>query len=289
VALREVRSLRAKSVTRSEATVVIPCLNSGALLADCLRAVGEQTIRDRLRVVVVDNGSVDDSIRVAGDSADGVLVTSVRGPAGPRNRGLHDTSTPLLLSLDADCVPECDWAERHIDSLRAAAPDVLATAGRLQPLPSADRWASRADITPHPAFDAGECQYAVGGNACYRTGLLRQLGGFPQYSADDAALGIAARRAGLRFQYVSAAIVFHRNPSGWTGYARQCRKIGRYAAELETTSPTPARLVHTRGRMLGGALRLLARGEPEEALAATTRALAGAVGAVDVWRARSSR
>jgi hypothetical protein len=118
--------------------------------------------------------------------------------------------------------------------------------------------------------------------------LLRRLGGFPHFGADDAALGIAARQARLRFLYLPSAMVFHANPSGWAGYARQCRKIGRYAAELETADPAPLCLLGNRARMLAGALRLLAHGDTEEALAAATRALAGAVGVVDAWRGRSS-
>src|SRR5262249_30127623 len=75
----------------------------------------------------------------------------------------------------------------------------LASAGRTLPKPSADRWAMRADITPHPGFAAGRPAYAVAGNACYRAGPLRELGGFPAIGADDAGVGERARLRGYDF------------------------------------------------------------------------------------------
>jgi glycosyltransferase involved in cell wall biosynthesis len=272
-----------------EATVVIPNRDGARMLADCLAGIDAQTVRGRLRVIVVDNCSVDTSVEVARRLADTVVLTAEPGPAGPRNRGLSETSTPFLLSLDADCLPARDWAERHLEALRSAPEDVLATAGRLAPPPGGDRWAARSELTPHPRFSGSECLYAVGGNACFRTELLRDLGGFPLFPVgpDDALLGRTAREAGFRFKYEPSALVVHRNPAGWLGYARQMRKVGRYAADVEGAAVPAGRLLYGRTRMLAGAARRLR--EPGEALASATQAVAGGIGALDSRRAQSAR
>ena len=184
--------------------MVVPCLNGGRVLGACLAALDAQTVRDSLRVIVADGGSIDDSVARALEAADDVVTTTDPGIWGPRNAGLAATTTPFYLGLDADCVPSPTWAELLIEALRGAPADVIATGGRSEPFPTDDRWALRDDVTPHPAFGLFGPLYVVGGNGCYRTDLLRSLGGFPAYDADDAALGARARagRPPLRLRAV---------------------------------------------------------------------------------------
>ena len=146
---------------------------------------------------------------------------------------------------------------------------------------TAGRFATTRRLTP-PSVRHGPL-YVNGGNGCYRTDLLRSLGGFPAYDAEDAALGARARAAGLRYVYVPSATVQHRNPEGWQAYARNARKVGRYAAQFDT-GPWRARLIRTRLRMVGGALKPAMRGDFFESVALLTRALAGGVGVIDVRR-----
>jgi cellulose synthase/poly-beta-1,6-N-acetylglucosamine synthase-like glycosyltransferase len=133
-------------------------------------------------------------------------------------------------------------------------------------------------------FEGTHPLYAVAGNACYRTEQLRQLGGFPVYGADDAALGIVARAHGLRFAWAPDAVVRHANPIGWRGYAGQMRKVGRYSAEL---SGPPARWDAwwlERGRHLAGALRPLLAGDVMAAVCGVTASVSQTAGARDAWR-----
>jgi len=216
------------------ACVVIPCFNGEATIALTLQSLNNQTVRDRLRVVVVDNGSTDASVQIASGLADEVLRGPGTQPFAARNVGLSVVTEPIYLSLDADCVPCSDtWAESHIRALQAAGSDVAGSAGPLLPAPSDDRWASRADATPHPAFADGSPQYAVGGNGAMWTATLREVGGFPAFRADDVALGRRLRGEGRSFVWVPEAGVFHRNPPGAASYFRQMRKVGWYATEAE--------------------------------------------------------
>jgi glycosyltransferase involved in cell wall biosynthesis len=267
------------------AAVVIPCLNSASTLGLTLAAVNRQAGREHLRVIVADNGSTDGSLEIAGELADEVVHISARGIAPARNGGLARAREPLVLSLDSDCVPVDDrWAERHLAALAAAPDHVLATAGRTIPWPGGDHWSQRAELTPHPAFAGGRPLYAVSGNACLRTEPLRRLGGFPPYGADDAALGIIALGRGLSFLWLPDAVVQHRNPAGWRGYATQMRKVGFYAAQLRPPPERPIAWWLDRTRHVASAGRHLLAGSPREALATATSAVAQSLGARDAWR-----
>jgi glycosyltransferase involved in cell wall biosynthesis len=267
------------------ATVIIPCLNGAGTLGRALQAINSQACRAALRVIVVDNGSTDGSVEIAQALADQVLQCSERGSFRARNHGLAHVRTPLLLSLDADCEPaDRDWAGHHISALLGSDDVVIASAGRTIAAESSDRWANRSDVTPYPGFSDGEPLYAVGGNRCFRTEALRRLGGFPPLQADDAALGVLARRFGYRFTWTPASVVYHQNPEGWIGFALQMRKVGRYAAEIAGPPESYAGYYLGRLKQLLGAGRYLARRDWHEALAAATKAIAQSVGAHEVWR-----
>ena len=271
------------------ATVVIPCLNRRDSLMRVLRAVDHQSIRRALRVVVVDNGSTDGSIDIAEAYADDVLRARQSGSGPARNIGLRATETELMLTLDSDCYPTDDrWAERHLAAMSNAPGDVVASAGRLLPLPTSDRWASRIDMTPHPAFAGAEPLYAVAGNACYRTKLVEELGAFPHLGADDAAFGREARRRDYRFIWTPDAAVYHLNPVGLRGYYRQMRKVGRYAAELDRDDGWLA-LARRQSRHALSMLRVAGRGDPAEALAGLIAVAGQTVGGVETRRAARAR
>ena len=267
------------------ATVVIPSFNSEADLENVLTALNGQTVRDSFETLVVDNGSTDRTMELAKRLADRTaVVTDERGSGPARNEGMRLTETPLMLSLDSDCTPEPDWAERHLERMAAEPEATLATAGRTLPAPTDDRWAQRADITPHPAFENGDPLYAVAGNACFRTSALRDLGGFPSLGADDAALGLVARQRGYRFAWTPEAVVYHRNPMGWRGYARQMRKIGAYA--IETGGPPRSRIGFWLGqsRWVPSVARHLVARRGHDAVALVLAVGGKALGARDAWR-----
>jgi glycosyltransferase involved in cell wall biosynthesis len=94
-------------------TVVIPSLNGARGVDRCLRALAAQTIRARMEILVVDDGSTDDTAAVA--RAHGVTV--VRHPhnlgiAAARNTGLTAAKADIIAFLDDDCEPEPEWARQ---------------------------------------------------------------------------------------------------------------------------------------------------------------------------------
>jgi glycosyltransferase involved in cell wall biosynthesis len=238
----------------------------------------EALAREPVDVVVVDNGSTDASVAVAERFGATVARCERQGVSYARNAGLALVRTPLMLSLDADCVPRSGWAGRLVDALAPAGDDVVGVAGRTVPRPHPDRWSQRPEVTPHPALDEhGQPLYAVGGNACYRTELLRELGGFPPFGADDAALGAVARAAGLRFVSEPGAVVEHANPIGVRGYVRQMRKVGGYWGELDPEAIGGAAWWAGRARHALGAAR--GEADPVAAVVRAAASLASTLGA----------
>jgi glycosyltransferase involved in cell wall biosynthesis len=92
-------------------SVIIPCFDDARLLHACLIAVGAQS-RPADEVIVVDNGSTDDSVAVA-EAAGVRVVREPRRGIGPATAAGFDAATgDVLARLDADSVPPTDWLER---------------------------------------------------------------------------------------------------------------------------------------------------------------------------------
>ena len=86
-------------------SIVIPAYNSAGFLRECLKHV-QMSAEAPDEVVVVDDGSTDDSAAVAREFGAKVLSTGGRkGPAAARNMGAREATGDVLFFIDADvCV-----------------------------------------------------------------------------------------------------------------------------------------------------------------------------------------
>lgn len=112
---------------REVVSVVIPCYNQGQFLAEAIASA--TATHHRVEVVVVDDGSTDDTPAVARQFPVLYIRQSNRGLAAARNRGLDESTGSFLIFLDADDVllpGAIDGAARSL----AAHPDCAMAYGR---------------------------------------------------------------------------------------------------------------------------------------------------------------
>ncbi|MBT2427185.1 CDP-glycerol glycerophosphotransferase family protein [Streptomyces sp. ISL-112] len=112
-------------------SVVIPVHNVEDYLEDCLRSVAEQSL-DAIEVVMVDDGSTDDSGRIAAefaarDSRFRLVRQKNAGLSAARNTGVrHTTATvPYLAFADSDDFVVHDAYERMVASLESTGSDLV--------------------------------------------------------------------------------------------------------------------------------------------------------------------
>lgn len=109
-------------------SVVIPVKDDGAHLRVCLAALAAQSVPP-FEIVVVDNGSVDDSAAVALAAGARVVTEPVVGISAAASTGYDAACGDVIARLDADSDPPADWIERIAADLADPAVDAVTGPG----------------------------------------------------------------------------------------------------------------------------------------------------------------
>jgi GT2 family glycosyltransferase len=216
--------------------VVIVNYNAGRMLARVVAALHAQTFRD-FRVVIVDNGSSDDSLEDLPDGPTRVEVVRAGrnlGFTGGNNLAIrHYVSAEWLALLNPDAFPHADWLERLLAAARAHPefsffgsrlldaenPAVLDGTGDVYHVCGLF-WRDGHGCPDSPSFGRSHEVFSVcAAAALYRTRDVVAAGAFDDdffCYGEDVDLGFRLRLFGHRGLYVAEALVDHVG-SGVTG------------------------------------------------------------------------
>jgi O-antigen/teichoic acid export membrane protein len=184
--------------------VVVPVRNDPAHLRACLRSLQASTGATS-EIIVVDDGSTDDTPHVAADMGAKVVRQEVcRGPAVARNRGAREATAPIVLFIDADVCVHPDTLSKLIEDFRAE-PDVAAVFGSYDDAPSETNIISQyKNLTHHFVHQQAKREASTFWSGCgaVRRDIFLEMGGFdenyPRPCIEDIELGTRLRQAGRR-------------------------------------------------------------------------------------------
>ena len=139
-------------------SVVIPCFNYGHYLSEAVETVLAQTLQ-AFEIVIVDDGSTDESVDVARALIDAHPEASIRlisqpnsgSPGHSRNVGIAAARGEYIVCLDADDLLALDYLERCADALDGH-PEAAIAYGALQcfgddtTLTDPREWDTRAEL-----------------------------------------------------------------------------------------------------------------------------------------------
>lgn len=193
-------------VSRSRfVSVIVPVFNGGRFLARCLTAI-RQSSCSSYELIVVDNGSTDDSVAIAQTHAD--VVLHCPGPSGPgaaRNVGARHAAGDILFFVDADVVIHPDAVAR-VAGRFAEQQDLAALFGSYDDNPDAQNFLSQYKNLLHHFVHQHANSNATtfwAGCGAVRNTIFHEAGGFdqakyPHPSIEDIELGFRLHRLGYR-------------------------------------------------------------------------------------------
>jgi glycosyltransferase involved in cell wall biosynthesis len=115
-------------------SVVIPVRDDAAELAECLRLLAAQELAP-LEVVVVDNGSTDDSAALARQHGARVVAEPRVGIPSAAAAGYDAARGEVIARLDADSRPGPDWVAQVARATADPRVDAVTGGGRFHDLP----------------------------------------------------------------------------------------------------------------------------------------------------------
>jgi len=186
-------------------SIITPVYNSGRYLRECLGSILNSSYR-KFEVIVVDDGSTDDSLEIAESFGINVIKLDGRnGPAAARNRGAKEARGDLLLFVDADVVIKKDSIARIVDDFFDQ-PQVAAVFGSYDDEPAAaDFFSQYKNLLHHFVHQQGRSEAATfwAGCGAIRKEVFLELDGFDQErykapSIEDIELGYRMVQKGLR-------------------------------------------------------------------------------------------
>ena len=231
-------------------SVVIPTYNRAALIERCLAALSRQSQPSQFEVIVVDDGSTDETARLL-ESASPPFELRVerqpnRGQAAARNVGAAAASSPYCLFVDDDVTFDQDFVSLHVQAqhehggIAALGPLRLHHAANANPLARhvAETWERHA--TEAGALER-EATYrdCWSGNLSLPRDRLLEVGGLAEDlpRKHDVELGFRLARAGLRFRYVPRAVAVAEFPSETSEVAGDLEREGAADVELYRRHP----------------------------------------------------
>lgn len=229
------------------ASVIIAAYQAAVDLPRCLAALQHQTLpRDEYEIIVVDDGSTDDTAGVAEAAGIRVLRLKHSGPAAARNAGAAIAYGPIIVFTDADCEPVAEFLERMLEPF--AAPVVSGARGvyrsqqrelvaRFVQLEYEERYQRIAHYEQvHHTVNALDTSYCA-----YRRDIFLEAGGFDTRflgaAGEDHELSYRLAEAGHIFKLNQQAAVYHRHVSSFLAYARRKFRIGFWKAFLTRQHP----------------------------------------------------
>lgn len=223
-------------------SIVIPARNEEANLGRTLGALFDQAPAGvELEVLVVDDGSTDDTVAVACGAGARVILLGPRNlggsPGAARNRGARAATGDPIVFLDADCEPAAGWLEAiiaaHMAGERVVGGSLDVPAG-MPATARCDHYCGSYHV--HPDLPAAYVPNHTPANLSVRRKVFLATAGFAERlpvsdGHEELRWQAQLAGAGVPIRFEPAARVLHHNRIGVKNLLRRNYRWGYSAIE----------------------------------------------------------
>lgn len=234
------------AIESGSASIIIPTLNSGSRIGHCLSAILPQAARAGAEILVVNDGSTDNTAEVARRyTGVRVIDQANAGPAVARNRGVIEAKGGIVVFTDDDCVPTPGWLDSMLRPFED--PQVVGAKGvyrtnqksviaRFVQLEYEDRYRLMS------RFD--QIDFVDTYSAAFRRDKFLEMGGydtsFPVACAEDIELSYRMSARGWKMKFAPNAVVYHTHPDTLAKYLKKKYKFAYWRVLAVRKNPSKA-------------------------------------------------
>lgn len=212
-------------------SIIVPVYNSEKTIRECLDSLLNQDFKEEYEIILVDDGSEDNSIEIIEEYFKRVdklalLKSEHRGPAVARNLGANNARGDILLFTDADCVADKNWIIEMTKSFERK--EIVGVQGRYctkQEVVIA-KFAQYEIEDRYDRMKKSEYIDFIGSySAAYSRDVYLSEGGFNESftiaSGEDPDLSYRLASKGFKMVFNERAIVYHHHPDSLYKYLKQ--------------------------------------------------------------------
>ncbi len=222
-------------------SVIVPAFNSGKTIAECLESVFSSGHRD-LQVIVVDDGSTDDSVRIArGFRRVKIVEMKHGGKVSALNEGLKHARHEFVLTLDSDTFLEEGFFEKSLFFFSDKKVGAVCGLVKVFPKKGLLNLFLRVEyLYNHLLMKSfsevfSNSVWFFGGVSIYRKSVLEKIGFFRGNTlSEDLLVALEIKKAGFKVLHASNASVLTIVPNDLRGLFSQRRRwwLGSFQAIL---------------------------------------------------------
>jgi glycosyltransferase involved in cell wall biosynthesis len=227
-------------------SIIIPTFNGATRILHCLDALVPQASGRGVEILVVNDGSTDNTAEVVERYPGVRLINQANaGPAAARNRGALEARGSIIVFTDDDCVPAPNWLTTMIAPF--IDPELVGAKGaylthqesvtaRFVQIEYEDRYRMMAGLSRIDFVDTY--------SAAFRRDHFLEMNGydtsFTSACAEDIELSYRMSSRGWKMIFVPEAIVYHTHPDTLWKYLKKKYKFAFWRVLAVRKNPSKA-------------------------------------------------
>jgi glycosyltransferase involved in cell wall biosynthesis len=200
-------------IKSTSVSIVIPALNENDYINRCLESIRELDSENiNVEVIVVDNGSVDNTVGICESYGAKVLVKKDGTIGSLRNWGAKLSKGQIVAFLDADCVVPKNWLKKALTDLNGDGRVIL---GFRLSIPEDSNWVAKSwDLLFAKRYFTAEVDWIPSGNMIMAREAFMSINGFNEKleSNEDYDFCARIRKQGYKIISSSDTSITHLRP-----------------------------------------------------------------------------
>ena len=213
---------------KKSASVIIPAFNEEKHIQNTLQAL---KVNNDLEIIVVDNGSTDQTAEIANQPGVNVIDFPSGTIAAVRNRGVKESTSDILIFIDADVRVSPDWHEKLVAVIQKLHESSLMVTGSRVQSAEKNNWLHKYWFSELTSYNA---PYINSGHLITTRLLFDKVHGFSENleTAEDYDFCQKATRVGAVINNNPDLVVMHDGyPDSIVGFIQRERWHGRQDVE----------------------------------------------------------
>lgn len=208
-------------------SIVIPTYNSEKTIGEVLDALFKEIkrYRKKVEVIVVDDGSKDNTLKIVEKYPVRLFKQKHKGPAAARNLGVKKARGNIVIFLDSDCKVSKNWLKKILEPFKDKR---VAGVGVKYKTWNRGSWVGRFvgyEIGQRQERMKKETDYLASYSTAYRKEVLKKVKGFDtrfrMAAAEDNDLSYRIVKEGYKLIFLKNSFVWHKHPESLRVYFKK--------------------------------------------------------------------